>query len=199
MEPAIGKFTTVDPHAENYYSWSPYAYVGNNPLKYIDPTGMFYDDYFDENTQFLGSDTQSTDNVRVISRKSWNRIQSQHYEAINIRSTKDNHEEYMADLLNSSRELSIEAAGDKFKKMWNESLSSNKEKIEYMVFDFDNATLTFESVVTVGATNQTVRLDYRAGDKFKGGKGIVLGNTHSHPDEHTYLGKTLLGGGKEVR
>lgn len=30
----------VDPHAENYYNWSPYAYVGNNLLRYIDPTGM---------------------------------------------------------------------------------------------------------------------------------------------------------------
>ena len=39
-EPAVGRFTSVYPHAENYYSWSPYVYVGNNPLKYIDPTGM---------------------------------------------------------------------------------------------------------------------------------------------------------------
>ena len=36
---AIGRFTTVDPHAENYYNISPYAYVANNPLKYIDPDG----------------------------------------------------------------------------------------------------------------------------------------------------------------
>ncbi|MDH6310482.1 RHS repeat-associated protein [Dysgonomonas sp. PFB1-18] len=39
-DPALGRFTTVDPLAEKYYSWSPYAYVMNNPLKYIDPTGM---------------------------------------------------------------------------------------------------------------------------------------------------------------
>lgn len=41
---AIGRFTTVDPHAENYYSISPYAYVGNNPIKRIDPTGMIWED-----------------------------------------------------------------------------------------------------------------------------------------------------------
>ena len=40
-ESAVGRFTTVDPLAEIYYSWSPYAYVMNNPLKYVDPTGMY--------------------------------------------------------------------------------------------------------------------------------------------------------------
>ncbi len=39
-ESAVGRFTSVDPLAEKYYSISPYAYVANNPLKYVDPTGM---------------------------------------------------------------------------------------------------------------------------------------------------------------
>lgn len=39
MDNAVPRFTSVDPLAEKYYSWSPYAYVMNNPLKYIDPTG----------------------------------------------------------------------------------------------------------------------------------------------------------------
>jgi len=34
------RITLVDPLAERYYSISPYAYCGNNPIKYIDPTGM---------------------------------------------------------------------------------------------------------------------------------------------------------------
>ena len=41
-EPAVGRFSTVDPLAEMYYSISPYAYCGNNPIKFIDPTGMSY-------------------------------------------------------------------------------------------------------------------------------------------------------------
>lgn len=35
----LSRFLTIDPLAEKYYSWSPYVYVMNNPLKYIDPDG----------------------------------------------------------------------------------------------------------------------------------------------------------------
>ena len=39
---AVPRFTTMDPHAERYYSISPYVYTANNPLRYIDPTGKDY-------------------------------------------------------------------------------------------------------------------------------------------------------------
>ncbi|KAA6302468.1 MAG: tRNA nuclease WapA [Candidatus Ordinivivax streblomastigis] len=38
-DPAIGRFMTIDPLAEKYYSTSPYAYCLNNPMRFIDPTG----------------------------------------------------------------------------------------------------------------------------------------------------------------
>jgi RHS repeat-associated protein len=36
---ALGRFTTMDPLAEKYYGVSPYAYCGNNPVRYVDPDG----------------------------------------------------------------------------------------------------------------------------------------------------------------
>ena len=33
------RFTTMDPLAEKYYNMSPYAYCGNNPIRYIDEHG----------------------------------------------------------------------------------------------------------------------------------------------------------------
>jgi len=39
MESTTGRFTSVDPLAEKYYSISPYVYVGNNPIKLVDING----------------------------------------------------------------------------------------------------------------------------------------------------------------
>ena len=36
----LGRFTTMDPMAEKYYVVSPYTYCVNNPIKFVDPTGM---------------------------------------------------------------------------------------------------------------------------------------------------------------
>jgi RHS repeat-associated protein len=43
-DPMLGRFTSADsivPNAANSQSWNRYAYVTNNPLKYIDPTGHY--------------------------------------------------------------------------------------------------------------------------------------------------------------
>ena len=39
-DPSIGRFLSVDPLTEKYPGWGPYAYVFDNPLKFVDPDGM---------------------------------------------------------------------------------------------------------------------------------------------------------------
>ncbi|RHJ83936.1 RHS repeat domain-containing protein [Parabacteroides sp. AM08-6] len=38
-DPALGRFMTMDPLSEKYYSWSTYGYCMNNPMKFVDPDG----------------------------------------------------------------------------------------------------------------------------------------------------------------
>ena len=47
-DPALLIFTTMDPMAEKYYSISPYAYCGNNPVKFVDPDGREWKNTQDE-------------------------------------------------------------------------------------------------------------------------------------------------------
>ena len=51
--PAICRTTTMDPLAEKYYSISPYAWCGNNTMRFVDPDGR--DIYmFDQEGNFTG-------------------------------------------------------------------------------------------------------------------------------------------------
>ena len=57
-------FISRDPMFEKYFWMSPYAYCANNPMKYVDPTGMI--------VKFAGSDEENTYNAyksEISSRK----------------------------------------------------------------------------------------------------------------------------------
>jgi RHS repeat-associated protein len=41
-DPVVARFHTIDPLAENYYPYSPYNYVGGNPIVKIDENGEFW-------------------------------------------------------------------------------------------------------------------------------------------------------------
>ncbi|MEZ4909208.1 MAG: RHS repeat-associated core domain-containing protein, partial [Saprospiraceae bacterium] len=44
-DPRLGRFLSVDPLAEKYGAWSPYAYTFDNPLKFNDPDGSAPEDF----------------------------------------------------------------------------------------------------------------------------------------------------------
>ncbi|WP_168797677.1 RHS repeat-associated core domain-containing protein [Neolewinella litorea] len=50
-DPAVGRFTTIDPHADSYGLLSPYSYVANSPIIGIDPDGRDYILIFDHENQ----------------------------------------------------------------------------------------------------------------------------------------------------
>ncbi|WP_394334091.1 RHS repeat-associated core domain-containing protein [Bacteroides togonis] len=65
-DPALGRFTTVDPMAGEDYTTSPYGYCGNNPTNFIDPSGCLTSPIYDRNGNLLGTDDEGLQGDAII-------------------------------------------------------------------------------------------------------------------------------------
>ena len=65
-DPTIARWNAIDPLAEKYYGLSPYNYVANNPMRFVDPDGRFVGDFLDEKGKYLGNDGLKDGKVYVI-------------------------------------------------------------------------------------------------------------------------------------
>ena len=51
LDPQLGRWHVVDALAEKYYSISPYAYAGNNPINNIDVAGLSYHSFLEKENE----------------------------------------------------------------------------------------------------------------------------------------------------
>ncbi|MEW7289685.1 RHS repeat domain-containing protein [Aquimarina sp. 2304DJ70-9] len=68
---SMARFVNIDPASETYYSISPYSYVANNPLNFIDPTGALIEDPHKMVTQYKNELSQRISNLKNFIKKDY--------------------------------------------------------------------------------------------------------------------------------
>ena len=65
--PDLGRWMNLDPLAEAVPNWTPYRYGFNNPMRFVDPTGMLETNYEDEFGNSLARTNDGNDATVVVS------------------------------------------------------------------------------------------------------------------------------------
>jgi len=90
-DPALGRWHSVDPLAEVNYSQSPYHFCNNNPIRFVDPSGMSCNPIYDEGTsEFLGTDDLGLQGDAIIMDKDDFEQGMSHEDAMSVGNTLDN-------------------------------------------------------------------------------------------------------------
>jgi len=153
-DPVIGRFNMLDPMTEKYHGLSPYAYCADNPMRYIDPTGMeFTDDAWKWVNELIAqvNSRQESNNAKIADKKAKldaKGLSARQEKTLNRQIGRLENEN--ARLEGVRGEVATLAASDQVYNVV-ESSSQNEPGTEIAYTSFNNSTKNVDITISSGA------------------------------------------------
>ena len=184
-DPVLGRFTTVDPLAEKYYSTNPYAYCLNNPVNSIDPNGMQVKPYGEQELTMI-QNTLAKQERKYVSLDKNGYINK---ELLNSYSSESGNFNALKELVNSDYDISVRL-DDSYSYIDNDG-NTRESKMNYVEADEFLADKNFEytSGLTTGEGGNN-------GVTLLPGKGESGVNSSSNSNIEVIINKNLSENGR---
>jgi RHS repeat-associated protein len=181
-DPTIGRWSVVDPLADEREWLSPYNYVQNNPLLRVDPDGRL-DDYYgivNDELVYLGNDGQGN-NIRLVS-------EGQHEQALSnlhgVNTTDTQRSTLRSGDLSQVVTFNEGNIQSEFQGVNDRTITNQLENSVTVTLDPATATVDAQpgaQGTATGVTNTYSSYNGSSGMWKNGGANLVLGDGHGHP------------------
>lgn len=195
----------VDPLADHpkQIGISPYAYCANNPVIYVDPTGMLFDDYgLDKDTgniTLIKKTDDKTDTLYAGSGEGESFVKDESKGSVTVNQHADR-SSVISDLsLDNAKVETVATGEDTTKERTSNITHTNNTNDAFNVFKFvaNNSNVewslhkftidnNFSSLYQIGTFHER----YLSPGFDNQGVGMWLGGIHSHPNTNTVKGRS---------
>jgi len=182
----ISRWWSPDPLAEEFYDESPYNFVHNNPIRFVDPDGNApLDDYYaliKSTLVFLGSDGQGN-NIRLVN-------EGQHDEALPMLNGSATTDEQRSSLRSTDVSQIVtfneSNVNDELQGANDRTAQSGRENSALLTLDPSTATVGAQPGAqgsTKKVANSLKSFDGGTGSWTTDGSKLVVGIAHGHPSQ----------------